>query len=99
MTRRLQFRSESEDQLKEAIHWYEQQRKGLGKRFRIAAREVIQSIRKSPESRQIIHPPDVRKVRVDVFPYAIYYRVFHDRIRVISVFRGSRDPATWQKLV
>jgi plasmid stabilization system protein ParE len=88
----------AEHELKEAIAWHEQQRKGLGKRLRLAVSETIRRIRVMPESRTIVYPPDVRRIRVDVFSYQLFYRVVGSEIRVVSVFHTSRDPAHWQKL-
>jgi toxin ParE1/3/4 len=39
---------------------------------------------------------EVRRARVQVFPYLIYFRVDGRKVRVVSVFHTSRDPATWQ---
>jgi plasmid stabilization system protein ParE len=96
MTRRLILGPVAEEEFKEAIAWYNRQRKGLGKRFRVAVREAFQQIRSAPESRSVVYEPDVRRARVEVFPYMVYYRVLSDRIRVISVFHTSRDPTSWR---
>jgi plasmid stabilization system protein ParE len=30
------------------------------------------------------------------FPYAVYYRVERERIAVVAVHHGKRDPSPWQ---
>jgi toxin ParE1/3/4 len=39
---------------------------------------------------------DIREGVLTRFPYAIYYRVLADRIRVLAVYHTSRDPSRWQ---
>jgi plasmid stabilization system protein ParE len=39
---------------------------------------------------------DVRRALVRRFPYAIYYRVEPERIAVIAIHHGKRDPRHWQ---
>jgi plasmid stabilization system protein ParE len=95
--RRLILGPVAEEELAEAIRWYEGQRKGLGKSLRVAVRETFQAIRASPEARAVVRPPDVRRALVTRFPYAVFFRVVEGNVRVISVFHTSRDPANWQR--
>ena len=39
---------------------------------------------------------DIRKGVVRRFPYSVFYRPHADRVEVIAVFHGSRDPSFWQ---
>lgn len=39
---------------------------------------------------------DVRSRRLRHFPYLIYYRLLSERIEVLGVLHGSRDPSTWK---
>lgn len=39
---------------------------------------------------------DIREGLLGRFPYAIYYRVLADRIRVLAVYHTARDPSGWQ---
>jgi hypothetical protein len=38
----------------------------------------------------------VRRTKLPGFPYLTYYRVLSDRVEVIAVLHGSRDPSVWQ---
>ena len=38
---------------------------------------------------------DVREGSLNRFPYAIYYRVLDDRVRVLAVYHSSRDASGW----
>ena len=48
-----------------------------------------------PELHAVIEK-QVRRSRVAVFPYHIYYRILPDRIEVIAIIHGRRDPALWK---
>jgi plasmid stabilization system protein ParE len=39
---------------------------------------------------------DIREGLLNRFPYAIYYRVLPDRIRVLAVYHTARDPSGWR---
>jgi len=39
---------------------------------------------------------NVRRGKLRRFPYLVYYRVLLDKIEVIAVLHGSRDPELWQ---
>lgn len=76
------------------FRWYESERKGLGKVFREALRQSIQYIRQAPLASPVVYK-DLRRVLVDRFPYAVFYRVESGAIVVVGVFHGHRDPAVW----
>lgn len=38
----------------------------------------------------------VRPAKLRRFPYVVYYRVLPDRIEVLAILHGSRDPRVWQ---
>ena len=39
---------------------------------------------------------NVRRAKLRRFPYVVFYRILADRIEVIGVLHGSRDPGIWQ---
>jgi len=92
------FEPEAKLEFDEAHDYYEDVQKGLGKKFRLAVRESLNRIRRTPLSRGVIYPPDVRRVLVGKYPYSVMYRVVSEnQIRVVSVFHSSRNPLIWQK--
>ena len=38
----------------------------------------------------------VRPAKLRRFPYVMYYRMLADRIEVLAVLHGSRNPRVWQ---
>lgn len=95
MSCRLTVRRPARDDIREARTWYEGQREGLGEEFLAAVEEALERLRQTPEMHQVIYR-DVRRRMVQRFPYGIYYRVLVDRVVVIAVVHGRRDPKTWQ---
>lgn len=92
----LVLRDLAERDLEEAYDWYESQRQGLGDQFTSAIDGVLANIAINPGIYQIVLG-DVRRAVVRRFPYCIYYRVRSDRIEVLAVLHGRRDPSVWQR--
>jgi len=89
------LRPEAQTDLLEAREWYEQQRRGLAEAFVDRVDEMFSRIREFPELYAVVLR-DVRRGKLRKFPYVVYYRVLADRIEVIGVLHGSRDPRIWQ---
>jgi toxin ParE1/3/4 len=91
----VEFRPDAAEEYVAATAWYEAQRAGLGREFVEAIDTAIAGAVASPELYREVHE-DVRRVPVKRFPYLVFYRVLEDRLRVIAVLHGHRDPATWR---
>jgi plasmid stabilization system protein ParE len=39
---------------------------------------------------------DVRAARLRRFQYVVYYVVHSDRVEVLAILHGSRNPSVWQ---
>ena len=91
------FTPAAKDEFDDAHIRYETSRKGLGRRFRTAVRDCLRYVQRFPLTKQIVHPPDVRRALVVGFPFLVVYRVTSDSIRILSVFHTSRDPTVWQR--
>ncbi len=89
------LRPEAQADLQEARTWYEQQRPGLGDAFVEAADEMFMRIREMPELHAVVLR-DVRRGKLRRFPYVAYYRVLTNRIEVLAILHGSRDPKVWK---
>lgn len=89
------LRPEAQDDLLEARNWYERQRLGLGDAFGEAVEQFLRRIEVMPEICAIALK-GVRRGKLRRFPYLVYYRILEDRIEVIAVLHGGRDPRIWQ---
>lgn len=98
MTRRLQFRGEVWDELREATLWYQTKGPGLGTEFVRAFEAIITNL----ERNALLYPVVYKSARRAVmrrFPYSVIHIVSDDEILIVSVIHGKRDPAHWQSRV
>jgi len=91
MSRKIVITPLAESEIRSARDWYEGQRKGLGRKFRSALKGHIQQIEAYPESFPVYFN-GVRRLRMQNYPYYIYYRLTDEYIEIITVFHPSRDP-------
>ena len=98
MTHGLFVTSAAEEDLAEAWQWYQEQRVGLGEEFVRCVDSCLESIQRSPDQYPLIWRT-VRRALVRRFPFCIFYILDRDRIVILAVFHGARDPGTWQRRV
>jgi hypothetical protein len=79
----------------EVAQFYERRVSTLGAQFLEAADRAILIILEAPDRWGIIEA-DVRHYLMLRFPYAIYYRVFPDHIRILAFKHHSRHPGYWR---
>ncbi len=79
----------------EARTYYESRSERLGFAFLERLKEVLARVASMPEQYGIVKR-NVRAARMRQFTYVVYYRVHADRVEVLAVMHGSRDPAAWQ---
>ncbi len=91
----LEFHPAVRDEIDDAHDWYEQRRHGLGGDFLDEVQRLLTEITANP-TRYGFADADIREGPLTRFPYAVYYRVLADRIRVLAVYHTSRDPSGWQ---
>ena len=94
----LVYRPEVRDEIDEEYTWYEEQRAGLGEEFLAAVRTTLDSIQRNPGRYGVVHR-EVRAAPMRRFPYVAYYRVEADRIVVMAIQHGRRDPRRWRSRV
>lgn len=96
MSLRIVLRPEAEADLLAARDWYEQERSELAEAFADSFEAMIARIEATPEL-YAVALKNVRRGKLRRFPYLVYYRVLSDRIEVLGVLHGSRDPRVWQQ--
>jgi len=79
----------------EAARWYEDQFPGLGIEFLLELDAALCRVINNPDIYQPVYE-DARRVLVRRFPYAAYFLVKADTVRVIAILHQSRNPDTWQ---
>lgn len=101
MTRRSDFRRivlpEAEDEIREAILWYEQRRKGLGMEFFGVLEAAMARVEAAPLAWPVwTEDARYRRVVLRRFPYLLFYEIRKD---VIEIRRGSALASTARLLV
>ncbi len=91
---------EAEEELREAMLYYEQQREGLGADFYECVNEAISAIAQEPlrfpvyEGRPLKR--EFRRARVARFPYIVIFEIQQNETIVIAVAHTSRSPDYWE---
>jgi plasmid stabilization system protein ParE len=92
MSRGIGFKPLARREFDKAKDWYERRESGLGARFESEVNSVLNRVKTSPEQFPQVQGV-VRKARVLNFrPYNIYFIEGQDKIIVIAVHDGRRDP-------
>jgi plasmid stabilization system protein ParE len=74
---------------------YELEREGLGARFEAQVDRLFTRISSRPLQFAQISDEGVRRALVRVFPYAIFFIIVEDRVRVFAVLHQHRQPEAW----
>ncbi len=85
----------AEEELFEAMDWYESRVDGLGAQFLIRVNEALDLIAMFPRSCPAILGPVRRKV-MNQFPYSIIYSLPPDEIFVLAIAHQKRRPEYWK---
>lgn len=93
---RVIFLAEARAEALETFNWYEEQRPGLGAVFRDAMDRAIARVQKTPLAYPVQYR-ELRRVLVDRFPYAMFYRILPDAIVVVGVIHSKRHPREWKR--
>ncbi|MBG9387741.1 type II toxin-antitoxin system RelE/ParE family toxin [Caenimonas aquaedulcis] len=82
-------------ELDEAVIRYAEQAPGLGDAFLIEVMKVFNLIAQFP---QAWHPlaPDVRRCRLNRFPYSVVYSNQDDDVVVLAIAHQHRSPTYWR---
>lgn len=98
MSLRVVLRPEAEADLLAVRAWYEQEHSELGETFADSFEAMIASLEAMPEL-YAVALENIRRGKLRRFPYLVYYRVLSDRIEVLGILHGSRDPRVWRERV
>lgn len=83
--------------IEESAKWYNDQQKGLGKKFTTQIREKIKYIKQNPKAIPIRYDNITRTAVTDVFPFMIHFTIENKTIIIKAVFHTSLNPKKWKK--
>ena len=78
-----------------AVEYYEECRKGLGRRFREMVQTELEHIRQMAFRFRVLHPP-FRRCLVPKFPYSIVFSVEPELVLIIAAAHAGRKPGYWR---
>jgi toxin ParE1/3/4 len=94
MSFQIEIEAQAQEELAQAIQYYDEQEPGIGQRFAADVRElfvkhVAEDPDRFPKASRLTH-----KARIHGWPYSIYFTVDHNLKKVIitTVWHGSCDP-------
>ncbi len=92
----IAFHPDAEVEYDEAHEWFENRQAGSGDDFEAAVEAALALIAAHPRMHGVV-TGDFRRAPVTGYPfYRVVYRDLGDRVRIVSIFHTSRDPAVWQ---
>jgi hypothetical protein len=92
------FAPEVETDLDQAVAWYDGQGRGLGDRFLADFRLTVGRIANIGSALRKAHG-EFRHLKLDGFPYVVYFREDGDGFYVTLVIDATRDPALISRLL
>lgn len=95
MTRNLLVLPAAQLELGAAQDWYEEASPGLGRGFRAEVDRQIGRILDNPRQFPAVLR-DVRRARLQRFPYGLFFREREKDVVLIACFHASRDPLVWR---
>ena len=85
------FRDAASEDVQQAQAWYEQRQSGLGQRFTESLKLVVTLISEHPLACAVVYR-GLRRALLPGFPYALFYLVGEDCIRVLACLHQHRGP-------
>jgi plasmid stabilization system protein ParE len=95
---KVEFLSAAEDELTDAVSYYNEQGEGLGYEFAGEIKQTIARILRFPDAWVQISPR-TRRCRTKRFPYGIVYQIRGNTVLIVAVMHLRRHPDTWKSRV
>jgi plasmid stabilization system protein ParE len=86
---------QADEDLAEAVRWYERRQPGLGAILVMRVDEQLERIGDNPD----LYPEvrlGMRRSPVRRFPYGIFYRRRPNYVQVVAIVHERRHPAVWE---
>ena len=94
----LQIEQEALTDIQEITDWYNEQQKGLGKRFQKTAIKHINTLDKDPHIYAIRYK-QIRCQPIKTFPYIVHFYINEEThtVEVLAVICTVRNPKIWNE--
>lgn len=92
---RIQFHTAAEKETEEVADYYDHQLSGLGAEFYHELSTIMDLLETNPRMGVVYFGP-YRRVMLQRFPFAVYYEIADNQIRVMAVAHQRRLPGYWK---
>ena len=90
------FHPLAQQELADAVAYYEQQKQGLGRTYLIEIEQTIHFLQQYPAAGSP-YRNSIRRLTLSKFPYFLLYRFDNnDQIRILAIAHHKRRPDYWQ---
>ncbi len=96
MVYNIELHEIAEEELWEAVDWYDAQKGRLGKEFARALQEIMKLIKDNPHQFPKAFR-DKRKAVLRRFPYVVIFEIQGMVVNVLAIFHTSRNPRIWKE--
>jgi len=100
MPYKLIITDDADNDIENAMDWYENKQKGLGKKYLLSVKACVKLIVKNPFAFAKIYV-QIRKANTNKFPYSLYFRIneISKELVVFAVIHNSRSEKKWKKRI
>ena len=91
----VQVHAEAEQELLEALEYYEQQRPGLGGELRHDFEITVEKVVANPRGYAVTNTGEVRYASFRRFPYRLVFVDFDEYLWIVAVSHHRRHPRYW----
>jgi len=95
---KYEYHPEAEAEYSAAALFYEERCPGLGAEFVEEVEAALQRILAGPARWPKIEP-EIRRCRLNRFPYGLLYGEENDAVKIVAVMHLSREPGYWHERV
>jgi plasmid stabilization system protein ParE len=90
---KLTFHHLVQHEVNDAVRWYEEQSEGLGDDFFAKFESALNAIQLNPSGYAFwLESNTVRRAKLKRFPYAVLYKVYPDKVRILCVRHDKKHP-------
>ena len=79
----------------EQIAYFEEQQTGLGRRYLTEVESAIARACAAPRQHRLENAPDLRRIIVHGFPFAILFREVDGIVQILAIAHYRRRPRYW----
>jgi len=91
---KIRFLTLAEDEVDDAVIWYNEQVEGLGREFLDELDRAVRLVRRYPNATTEVES-GIRRCVLARFPYSLIYGIEEESIVVIAVAHLHRQPRYW----